>query len=332
MSATVAVLGAGAWGTALALQLARTGQQVRLWGHHPEHISRLDHERCNTRYLPGIPFPGNLQPVTDFATAVSGAALVLVVVPSNAFADILARLRRLLAPDCGLAWATKGLEPGSSRLLHEVVREQLGGNRPLAVVSGPSFATEVAAGLPTAITVAASTTEFARQVASLLHGGTLRAYTSDDLVGVQLGGAVKNVLAIATGIADGLACGANSRAALITRGLAELVRLGEAMGGARDTFMGLTGVGDLVLTTTDDQSRNRRFGLAIGHGQRAAEVLAVMGQTVEGYHAAGAVLRLAQHHAIDMPICEQTAAIMYHDLAPQQAITNLLARPPRAEC
>jgi glycerol-3-phosphate dehydrogenase (NAD(P)+) len=327
----VAVLGAGSWGTALALHLARSGNQVRLWGHDAGHISQLARKRRNSRYLPDVIFPVALQPVPDLDAALVDTDLVLLAVPSQGFIDTLDRLRTRLPAGHGLSWATKGLEPGSGRLLHRVVGERLGSDRPLAVISGPSFAREVALGLPTAVTVAGNDPDFADRVAGCFHAGTMRVYTSTDLIGVELGGAVKNVLAIATGIADGLGFGANARAAVITRGLAELMRLGEAAGGQRETFMGLTGVGDVVLSCTDDQSRNRRFGLAIGRGRSLTEARADIGQVVEGSHAVIEVMRLARQSNLDLPICAQVEAVLHHGLEPRRAVENLLARPPRPE-
>ncbi|HXH02950.1 MAG TPA: NAD(P)H-dependent glycerol-3-phosphate dehydrogenase [Candidatus Competibacteraceae bacterium] len=329
-AASVAVLGAGSWGTALALLLARNGHATRLWGHRSEHIVQLCADGENRRYLPGIPFPAALTPCAALAEAVTGAELVLVAVPSHAYGATLAALRPHLGDNQGVAWATKGLEHGTGRFLHEVTAEQLGA-RPAAIVSGPSFAREVAAGLPTALTVAAAEHGYARRVAALLHGPTLRAYTSTDVVGVELGGALKNVLAIAAGISDGQGFGANARAALITRGLAEMVRLGEAVGGRRETFMGLAGIGDLILTCTDDQSRNRRFGLAVGRGTAITDALATIGQVVEGMTTTPEILRLARSHGVEMPITEQVEAVLYHGRAPRQAVESLLARDPKAE-
>ncbi|MCB1716339.1 MAG: NAD(P)-dependent glycerol-3-phosphate dehydrogenase [Candidatus Competibacteraceae bacterium] len=334
-SNTVAVLGAGSWGTALALQLARTGQQVRLWGHNPAHIAQLQTDRCNTRYLPDAPFPDNLQVQDDLATVSTGVDYVLVVVPSSAFGDTLLALRPHLQSDTGFCWATKGLEHGSGRFLHQLVSSTLlsaGGHaRHYAVISGPSFAREVAAGLPTALTIASPDQEYAHQVAHLLHGQGMLTYISDDVVGVELGGAIKNVLAIAAGISDGLGFGANARAALITRGLAELVRLGDAAGGKRETFMGLTGLGDLMLTCTDNQSRNRRFGLAIGQGQSPAQAKTGIGQVVEGANTVHEIMRLARHYKVKLPICEQVELVLHHGLPPRQAVENLLSRPPNLE-
>lgn len=331
MVATVAVLGPGSWGTALALLLARNGHTVRLWGHDPDEIAPLCRKRENRRYLPGIPFPPALSAGVDLAEALAGADLALAVVPSHVYGLTLTRLRPHLPATAGFAWATKGLEPGGGRFLHQVTADLLGVAQPAAVISGPSFAREVARGLPTAVTVASVDPAHARRVAALLHGSNLRAYTSADVIGVELGGAVKNVLAIAAGIADGLGFGANARAALITRGLAEMVRLGLAVGGQRETFMGLAGIGDLVLTCTDDQSRNRRFGLAIGQGVTAEAACAAIGQVVEGAVTARETLRLAQQQGVEMPITEQVNAVLDHGQDPRQAVEILLARDPKPE-
>lgn len=329
--ANVAVLGVGAWGTALAVTLAHNGANVHLWGHDAQEVAPLQTQRENRRYVPGVVFPQNLQVGADLAAAVANAHLVLLVVPSHAYRATLRRLQPLLPQHCGIAWATKGLEPSSACLLHEVAQQVLGSAWPLAVISGPSFAGEVAHGLPTALTVAATDTHYAHQVAARLHSAYLRTYTSADMVGVELGGAIKNVLAIAAGIADGLGFGANARAALITRGLAEMTRLGLALGGQLETFMGLAGIGDLVLTCTDNQSRNRRFGLAIGQGVELTAALAQIGQVVEGASTAQEVLRLAQQHGVEMPIIEQVEQVLYHGQNPRHAVEILLARDLKAE-
>ncbi len=328
---TIAVLGAGSWGTALALVLARNGHATRLWGHDPQHIYQLKQESENRRYLPGIDFPSQLIPSADLPSAVQNVETILVVVPSYAYAETLIKLKPHLPNNMGVAWATKGLEQGSGRFLHEVTQDILGNARPIAIVSGPSFAQEVALGLPTAITVASEDNHYARQLVSLLHGASLRAYTSADVVGVELGGAVKNVLAIATGVADGLGFGANARAAIITRGLAEMERLGKAVGGRQETFMGLAGIGDLVLTCTDNQSRNRRFGLAIGHGQTAAQAQADIDQVIEGAETVHEISRLAAKHRVEMPITEQVNRVLHEHRDPRQAVESLLARDPKPE-
>jgi len=271
-----------------------------------------------------------LRPVEELAECLDGARELLIVVPSRAFADVLHHLSYQLPDDLGIAWATKGFEPDSGRLLHQVA-EEIVGPRDLAVVSGPSFAKEVALGLPTAVTVASPSPSHARRVAGCLHSDRFRAYTSDDLVGVQVGGAAKNVLAIATGIADGLGFGANTRAALITRGLAELIRLGTALGGKQETFMGLAGLGDLVLTCTDDQSRNRRMGLALARGLGVEEARREIGQEVEGVITTGSVNAIARRMAVEMPICEQVFGVLHEGVTPTQATQNLLARGSRAE-
>ncbi|MFZ5595009.1 MAG: NAD(P)H-dependent glycerol-3-phosphate dehydrogenase [Pseudomonadota bacterium] len=327
----IAVLGAGSWGTALAIHLARNGQTVWLWGHDVRHVAELLASRRNARFLPGAVFPDLLHPTGDMARALVEALDVLVAVPSEGFRSTLELMAPYIGPDTRLAWATKGFEPGSGRLLHQVAADVLGGAVPAAVISGPTFAREVAAGLPAAVTVASSSPQFAAHIASRLHGGAFRAYTSSDVAGVEVGGAVKNVLAIATGIADGLGFGANTRAALVTRGLAEMMRLGEALGGKRDTFMGLSGLGDLVLTCTDNQSRNRRLGLALGRGEALPAALAAIGQAVEGVQTAREVWRLAQRLHIEMPITEQVYQVLHAGRLPRDAVTALLNREQKAE-
>ncbi len=324
------VLGAGSWGTALAILAAGNGLRVDLWSHLPEQARRLADERCNSEFLPGIPFPEGLRPDADLAACLEGADEVLVVVPSHAFRQVVESAAPLLPAGASLSWATKGLEPGSGRLLHQVAEEILG-TRSLAIVSGPSFAGEVARGLPTAITVASPDPDHARRLAGYLHSDSFRPYTSDDLVGLEIGGSAKNVMAIAAGISDGLGFGANSRAALITRGLAEIMRLGEALGARRETLIGLGGLGDLVLTCTDDQSRNRRMGLALARGLSVEQARAEIGQEVEGVGTAREIRRLARQHGVEMPITEQTYQVLYHALEPAAAVRNLLGRAFKAE-
>lgn len=330
-SATVAVLGAGSWGTALGLLLCRNGHQVRLWSHEAAQIDALLRDGENRQFLPGFPLPPALTPTTSLDEALAGATDYLLVVPSHAFRQMLTTLAGRLPNDSGIAWATKGLEPKTGQLLHHVAHEVLGATRPLAVVSGPSFALEVARGLPTAVTVAANHTAFADRIARLLHSERFRAYTSSDMIGVEVCGAAKNVLAIATGIADGLGFGANTRAALITRGLTELTRIGTALGGRAETFTGLAGMGDLVLTCTDNQSRNRRMGLALARGMRVTEALAEIGQEVEGVVTALSVHTLAAALGIEMPISEQVYRVLYEQVSPEQATAALLEREPRPE-
>lgn len=326
-----AVLGAGSWGTALAILLARNNVQVALWGHDADFMAHLVRERCNRRYLPDVEFPAELRPEPDLAAALRGASDVLIVVPSHGFRAVLERALPFLGADARLAWGTKGLESGTGRLLHESVDDVLPVPHPYAVVSGPTFAGEVARGLPTAITVASHDERYAAELADLLHNESLRAYTSLDVSGVELGGAVKNVLAIAAGISDGLGFGANSRAALITRGLTEIIRLGVALGGRPETFMGLAGLGDLVLTCTDDQSRNRRFGLALARDVPAQTALREIAQVVEGAQTAREVCRLAEARNIEMPISQQVYRILYEGLKPRQAVQELFARELKPE-
>lgn len=327
----LAVLGAGSWGTALAILLARQGRTVRLWGHLQEHITPLQRDLCNEHYLPGIPFPPDLTATADLTAALEGVRDILVVVPSHAFAEVLDQLRPLLGSGRRVAWATKGLELGTGRFLHEVFADRLGSDIPHAVISGPTFAREVALGLPTAITVASPDTAFAEDLARTLSSPDFRAYTSTDVQGVELGGAVKNVMAIAAGISDGLGFGANARAALITRGLHEIMMLGEKLGGHRETFMGLAGVGDLVLTCTDDQSRNRRLGLALGRGEEREAAIRAIGQAVEGVHTAREVVTLARGHGVEMPISEQVCRVLFEDHDPHVAVRELLGRSLKPE-
>lgn len=328
---SVAVLGAGSWGTALAMLIACNDYSVRLWGNDPEHVTSMRADRENGRYLPGIPLPDKLSVYSDLAAAVDGAGGLLLVVPSHAFRATVEKLAPLLRGQSTLlAWGTKGLDRERSALLSDAASDLLP-NAVRAVVSGPSFAGEVARGLPTALTVAADTPEAAENVASWLRGKHVRVYTSDDIAGVQLGGAIKNVMAVAAGISDGLGFGANARAALITRGLAEMNRLGVALGGKQQTFMGLTGVGDLVLTCTDNQSRNRRAGIGIGQGKSLDEVLREIGQEVEGVKTVHELYAMARRLDVDMPITEQVYRVVYEDLSPDQAVVELLNREPKAE-
>lgn len=328
----IAVLGAGSWGTALAIQLARNGYRTRLWGRRAEALKAMAARRQNSRYLPDIPFPEALSPCVDQGDALKDAALVVLAVPSEGFR---ASLHQLLQPHRNhlppLVWVTKGLETGTAKWLHEVIEEELGTDQPKAILSGPSFAREVALGLPTAVTVASQDLAQAQGVATLFHSRAFRVYTSQDVTGVELGGAVKNVLAIAAGISDGLGFGANARAALITRGLHEIMLLGECAGAKRETLMGLSGLGDLVLTSTDDQSRNRRLGLAVGQGQAMDEAKQDIGQAVEGAVTARVVRALAAAHGVEMPISEQVYRVLYEHLDPKTAVSELLARELKAE-
>ncbi len=332
MAEKISVLGAGSWGSALAILAARNGCQTLLWGHDANHIHDLQRLRKNQRYLPDIAFPDNLLLSAQLEQAATFADVLLVCVPSQAFKATLERLKPHLSSTTAIAWATKGFNPDDGRLLHEIVAEVFSPETPAAILSGPSFAREVAIGLPTAITLAANRIEFAEHLAKVFHNTCFRVYTSDDVIGVEVGGAVKNVLAIAAGIADGLGFGANTRSALITRGLNEVIRLGLCLGGKQDTFMGLAGLGDLILTCTDNQSRNRRLGIALGQGIAFADAVAAIGQEVEGVAAARETYALAQKFAIDMPITEQTYKVLYQGLKPKLAVENLLAREIKREC
>lgn len=327
----ITVIGAGSWGTALAIQFARVGRPTRLWGRDQAQLFDMQQARRNSRYLPDAQFPDALQIETNLTTAVSGCSEVLVAAPSHAFRHLLTQLAPLMQPGMRLAWATKGFELSTGKLPHQVAADVLGTDYPMAVLSGPTFAREVGAGLPTAMTVAASSADYALALAKSISGHNFRAYTSTDMVGVEVGGAVKNVLAIGAAISDGLGFGANTRIALITRGLVEMTRLGLALGAQRATFMGLAGLGDLVLTCTDNQSRNRRFGLAFAAGKTANEAQAEIGQVVEGYAAARAVMEVATRHQVDMPICQQVFRMLHEGLSPHTAVKELMSREIKAE-
>jgi glycerol-3-phosphate dehydrogenase (NAD(P)+) len=330
-AAPIAVLGAGSWGTALAIQFARTGRTTLLWGRDAAALGVLDRERCNARYLPGAAFPDQLVVEPELARAIAEAVDILLAVPSHAFRDTLVELKPLLSRDHRVAWATKGFEFSSGKLPHAIAREVLGPDIAIAVLSGPTFAAEVGRGLPTAMTVASPDAAFASALAQSLSGQNFRAYTSPDIIGVEVGGAVKNVLAIATGIADGMGFGANTRIALITRGLAEMTRLGVALGARAETFMGLAALGDLVLTCTDDQSRNRRFGLAIAGGKPAPQALREIGQVVEGVAASRAVRRVAMSLGVEMPIAEEVYGVLHEGRDVQLAVRTLMGRGLRQE-
>lgn len=325
------VIGAGSWGTALAIAIARNGHPVLLWGRDPEHMSAMQGSRSNERYLPGLPFPESLEIAPDFEQALTRAKHVLISVPSVAFSTTLERVKEYISPGTPVSWATKGLTPETGRFLYDTARDILGAAHPLAVISGPSFAAEVAQDLPTAVTVASKDDGFCQQLAKIMHRPTLRVYTTDDVLGVQVGGTVKNVLAISAGISDGLGYGANARAALITRGMAEILRLAASLGAQTETMMGLAGIGDLILTCTDNQSRNRQLGLAIGRGLTVEQAVAEVGKTVEGMSAAREVLMRAQQAGIEMPIVEQVCKILFEDYDPRHAVQALLCREQKAE-
>ena len=324
------VIGAGSWGTALAILLSREGRHTQLWSRDPAQRDAMRSARRNMRYLPDALFPESLQVAADLDQALKSARDALIAVPSHAFRATLEGIRPHLAPHTRIAWATKGFEIESGLLPHQVVREVLGATRG-AVLSGPTFAKEVGAGLPTAMTVASADEHFAKELALSLSGPSFRAYTQTDIMGVEVGGAVKNVIAIGSGIADGMGFGANTRVALIARGLAEMMRLGVKLGAQRETFMGLAGLGDLVLTCTDDQSRNRRFGMALGRGESPAQAQSAIHQVVEGVSAARAVHHVAQRLGVDMPICREIYGIMYENKPVESAVQALMGRDVRSE-
>jgi glycerol-3-phosphate dehydrogenase (NAD(P)+) len=328
---SVAVLGSGSWGTALAVHLARTGHRAILWGIETDELTAMARDRVNHRYLPGVTLPDGLEIEHDFARAMAAAEQLLVVVPSHAFREVLERARPLLRTGQRVAWATKGFELATGKLPHEVADEVLGPAVPTAVISGPTFAKEVGAGLPSAMTVASRGSDYAMALARSLSDENFRVYASSDMTGVEVGGAVKNVLAIGAGISDGLGFGANTRVALITRGLAEMMRLGVALGAKPETFMGLAGLGDLVLTCTDDQSRNRRCGLLLAAGKTREQAQQQIGQVVEGVLAARAVREVARRHGVEMPISEQVYRVLYEGAPVKDAVYALMVRTIKAE-
>lgn len=338
----VAVLGAGSWGTALAA-LASANADTLLWARDAATAQAINTAHANERYLPGIALPAALRGTSDFPQAVAhactpddGNGLIILGVPVAGLADICAQLKRELGRlntgHPAIIWICKGFHHESGQLPHEIVRAALSGlpHSGLGVLSGPSFAREVAQGLPVALTIASRQARVADTVIQALHGGTVRIYTSQDVVGVEVGGALKNIMAIACGISDGLGLGTNARAALITRGLAEMQRLGRALGGKANTFSGLTGLGDLVLTATGDLSRNRQVGLAIGKGQTLEHILEG-GMTAEGVRCARAALALGGRHHVDLPITEAVCNVLFNGLSPRQAVSGLLSREAKAE-
>lgn len=331
-SAAISVIGAGSYGTALAICLARNGHKTLLWGRDSHHVAEMAATRANEKYLPGSKFPQALVVSDDLAKVVAASKNILLVVPSHVFGEMLAKLKPYLRDDARLAWATKGLEHESGRLLQDVAREALGDDISLAVLSGPTFAKEMAAGLPTAISLSSTDEQFVSDISNLLHcERTFRVYSNNDFIGVQLGGAVKNVIAIGAGMADGIGFGANARTALITRGLAEMSRLGCALNAEPSTFMGMAGLGDLVLTCTDNQSRNRRFGLALGGGADVEQAIADIGQVVEGYRNTKEVYMLAQRMGVEMPIVEQVYQVLYCGKDAKLAAADLLSRERKFE-
>jgi glycerol-3-phosphate dehydrogenase (NAD(P)+) len=328
MSLGIAVLGAGAWGTALAIQFA-TRHRVSLWVWDPAQLAEMSRKRMSP-FLPGFEIAPAVRLEGDVGQALEAADVALVVTPTSALRETL---RRIAASGRGIPviWACKGFEPGSAKFAHQVAREELGRDRPCGAFSGPSFALEVAQGLPTAVTLASTDEAFAHSVARELNSHRLRVYSSGDVIGVEVGGAVKNVIAIAAGISDGMGFGHNARAALVTRGLAEITRLGLKLGAHAETFMGLAGVGDLMLTCAGDLSRNRRVGLALAAGKPLDSILRELGQVAEGVNTAREVKRLAAAAQVEMPITDAVCQILFQGVSPGAAVEKLLSREPRTE-
>jgi glycerol-3-phosphate dehydrogenase (NAD(P)+) len=327
----ILILGAGSWGTALALHLSRLGQTVYLWSNEINRIIDMEKDGVNKRYLPNHPFPATLIPNHDLASALQICDDLLIAVPSSGFRDLLITIKPQLKVTSRIIGVTKGLDENTGALLHDTLRDILGNHYPYAVLSGPSFAGEVAAGLPTAVVVASDQKTFAEDVAKRFSSPVFRVYLSNDVIGVEVGGAVKNVMAIATGISDGMGFGANARCALITRGLAEITRLGIALNADPETLTGLAGLGDLILTCTDNQSRNRRFGLSISQGTQANDAAKEIGQVVEGKRNAELVVKLAHRVQIEMPIAEAVYRILEGKITPFDAMRELLARATKPE-
>lgn len=329
----ITVLGAGAWGTALAIALSER-HRVVLWGRSEEAMREAAASRENSAYLPGFPLPASLLVTSDFDAAVahiSGSGENLLILASSV-AGLRPLAQRLqLHPIPNIVWLCKGFEEQTQLLPHQVIHEVLGAQIPHGALSGPSFAQEVARGLPCALTFASADESLRERVVGAVHGRSIRVYSTDDLVGVEVGGAVKNILAIATGVLDGMGLGLNARAALITRGLAEITRLGVALGGQPATFMGLAGVGDLLLTCTGDLSRNRRVGLGLAQGKKLEAIVTELGHVAEGVRCAQAVRGLAQRHGIEMPISSAVAAVLFDGDSPHAMVERLLARDPRTE-
>ncbi|MES2218041.1 MAG: NAD(P)H-dependent glycerol-3-phosphate dehydrogenase [Pseudomonadota bacterium] len=327
----ITVLGAGSWGTALALYLARLHHTVRLWTHDAAHAKIMNDSRANTKYLPNQSFPDSLQVTNDLTAAIADNYDILIAVPSAAFRTTITALKPLINDTTRILWATKGLDLSTGELLHDIATQELGAQHPFAVLSGPSFATEVAAGLPTAVVIASTNLKFAEDLMCCFNSQVFRVYLSTDITGVEIGGAVKNVLAIAAGITDGMQLGANARSALITRGLAEMIRLGTALGSHYETFTGLAGLGDLVLTCTDNQSRNRRFGLALGNGKTITQAEHEIGQVIEGKRNAELVLLLAKKANVEMPITETVWKVLQEKITIKEALQNLMSRAAKGE-
>ena len=327
----IAVIGAGSWGTALAMLLAGNDQSVNLWGWDDAQLQIMQKQRCNHRYLPYIPFPDSLHIKFDAQSTLENVNDILLAVPAKGIQNTLQQIKPYIHSNTRVVLASKGLDPENLSPLHEVVHTEFGENIPLSVVSGPTFAIEVARRLPTAVTIASNNDTFAQEFSGFLQNDIFRVYTSNDVIGAEIGGTVKNVMAIAAGTADGMGFGANTRAALITRGLHEMTQLGIKLGGKLETFMGLAGLGDLILTCTDDKSRNRRVGLGLAAGKSIDQILEELGQVAEGVPTAKTVHLLAKELELEMPIVEQVYEVIYNNKSPAQAVEDLLRREPKSE-
>ena len=325
-SHSFAVIGAGSWGTALAILLARNGHRVGLWSREAGHREQMRKERCNALYLPNAPFPETLTITDDLPTLVKTHDQILIAVPSDAFAPVLQMVQLVWPKGKGVIWATKGLNPETGEFLSDIADRLLGKDTPKAILTGPSFAKEVGTQQPTAVVIASNDAAFGKLMQDSFQSDYFRVYLSDDLIGAQLGGAVKNVLAVAVGVAEGIGFGTNTKAGLMTRGLAEMIRLGEKLGAKKDTLIGLSGLGDMILTCTDNQSRNRRFGLAIGQGKSREAACKEIGQVVEGIQTTTTLHHLAQKLGVDMPITQQMYLLLNHHITPKEAVLALTAR------
>ena len=329
----IAVIGAGSWGTAMAIHMARHGYSVSLIARDAKKANTMQSERLNATYLPRHRFPELLTVTADLPAAVQAADVVMLMLPSPSFNDCLAQIKSLVSTDTLICWGCKGLglQQADPKFLHEIFISHFGPKHPMAVVGGPSFAKEVAQAVPTAIVVASSQQTACSRLIAILHHENMRCYSSPDILGVELCGVLKNILAVAAGISDGLTLGANSRSALITRGLAEMQRLANALGARAETLMGLAGVGDVVLSCTSDLSRNRRLGLGLGRGENLSQVMAEIGQVVESNNNINVLLALASQHGVSLPITEQVAKVVTAEKTPEQAMKDLMARRPVAE-
>lgn len=329
----ITILGAGAWGTALAISLCEN-HQVTLWARNSIQCAQLKESRCNTKYLPTIPFPSQLIINSELASSLQSADLLILAPPISGLRDLLNKIKQhdfFLHQEKKIIWVCKGFEEKTAKLPHQIVQEIFDDGLVYATLSGPSFAIEVAQGQPTALTLASSRLEFAQKWARELRCSRLRIYSSNDLVGVEVAAAVKNVIAIAVGMSDGLNLGYNARAALITRGLAEITRLGMKMGGRSETFMGLAGMGDLILTCTSDLSRNRRVGLMLAQGKKLSDILKSLGHVAEGVYSAAETLRLAHQYQVEMPICEAVCQVLCNQITPKEVVEKFLNREPKSE-